>query len=239
MWRQAIGGLAVVLAALVMAPAAHAQDQSFSFTIGGFVPRGEDSRVTDDVLNADRCIDVTVLCEPLLFRVQDFNNVSVSGEWLVGIGEYVEAGAGIGFYQRTVPSIYEFLTNDDGSEIEQDLKLRIVPLTATIRFVPTGRHAPIQPYIGAGIGLFNWRYTESGSFVDVTDGTVFRANFEADGNTVGPVVLGGVKAPVGDNFLIGGEVRYQRADDDLPDDFVGSKIDLSGFTYQAVLQFRF
>jgi hypothetical protein len=50
-----------------------------------------------------------------------------------------------------------------------------------------------------------------------------------------------VKFPLSNSFLLGGEVRYQKADDDLSPDvgFVGEKIDLSGFTYQAVMHFRF
>ncbi len=241
MWRPTIVGLSMAAAVLTAAPAANAQDHSIAFTIGGFVPRGEDARVEGDVLNADRCIDTTGTCDSLLFDVGDFNNVTLSGEWLLGLGDYFEAGAGIGFYQNTTPSIYEFLTNEDGSEIEQDLKLRIVPITATVRFIPTGRTSPVQPYIGVGIGIFNWRYSETGSFVDSVDGTIFRASFVDDGTSVGPVVLGGVKFPLNNSFLLGGEIRYQKADGDLSPDvgFVGDKIDLSGFTYQAVMQFRF
>ena len=63
----------------------------------------------------------------------------------------VEVGAGVDFYQRTVPSIYRSLVDIDGTEIEQDLKLRQVPISATVRFLPLGRNAAVQPYIGAGV----------------------------------------------------------------------------------------
>ena len=45
----------------------------------------------------------------------------------------------------------------------------------------------------------------------------------------------------GDNLLIGGEVRYQSGRRELPLEvgFVGDRIDLGGFTYQAVFQVRF
>jgi hypothetical protein len=39
--------------------------------------------------------------------------------------------------------------------------------------------------------------------------------------------------------LLGGEVRYQAAKGELSEDFVGDRIDLGGFTYQAVFQVRF
>src|SRR5436190_1722551 len=81
------------------------------------------------------------------------------GGYLVGLGHWFDAGLGVGFYQHTVPSVYRSLVNDaNGSEIEQDLKLRIVPFAATVRFLPLG-HAPVQPYVGAGVGLLRWRYS--------------------------------------------------------------------------------
>src|SRR6186713_3082536 len=130
------------------APAmAHAQvtrvepRQAIGFNVGYFALRGLDSRVDGDVLFAD--------LEPLLFEVDDFNFVTIGGEWLIGIGDYLEAGAGVGYYQRTVPSIYRHVTHSDDSEIQQDLKLRVVPLTATVRFLPLGRGS-VQPYVGAG-----------------------------------------------------------------------------------------
>jgi hypothetical protein len=241
MWRRAIVGLTVMVAGALAVPAVQAQDNSFGVTLGYFVLRSEDGRAAGDALNANRCIDVTFECEPLLFEVSDFNGGSIGAEWLYGIGNYLEVGAGIGFSQRTVPSVYEFLEAEDGSEIEQDLKLRMVPLTATIRFVPTGRRSSIQPYIGAGIGLIAWRYSEVGSFVDVFTSDIFNASFVDSGTEVVPIILGGIKAPVGDVFTIGGEVRWQRGDAELDEnvDFVGDRIDLGGVTYQAVFHFRF
>jgi hypothetical protein len=238
MWRSIVTGLGLVAALSAAAPAA-AQDQAVSFNLGYFALRGVDSRTDGDVLNANRCIDATFSCEPLLFDVKDFNNVTVGAEWLVGLGDFFEAGAGIGFYQRTVPSVYEGLTNVNGSEIEQDLKLRMVPISATVRFVPTGRRAGLQPYIGAGLAVINWRYSEVGSFVDTSTGDIFNARYSANGTEAGPLVLAGLRGPVGDNFLLGGEVRYQAAKGELSEDFVGDRIDLGGFTYQAVFQVRF
>lgn len=238
MWRRLVVGIGLISASAVAAPA-RAQDQSFGVTLGYFALRSEDGREPGDVLNANRCIDVDFECESLLFEVSDFNGPAIGGEWLIGIGNFLEAGASLGFSQRTVPSVYEFLENSDGSEIEQELKLRLVPFTATVRFVPTGRHSGLQPYIGAGIGLINWRYTETGSFVDVFDRTIFRANYEADGTETVPVIVGGLRGLVGDNILLGGEIRWQRGDAELTDDFVGERIDLGGVTYQATLHFRF
>ena len=84
-----------------------------------------------------------------------------------------EAGVGVGYYQRTVPSVFANVTHADGGEITQDLKLRTIPISFTARFLPIGRGS-VEPYIGAGLVAIPWRYSEVGEFVDF-DGTIFPA----------------------------------------------------------------
>jgi outer membrane protein W len=212
-------------------PAASAQQQSVNLFLGGFIPRSVDARPADDVLVNDQNF--------LDFRIRDFDGVTFGGEYLVGLGDFLEGGLGIGYYQKTTPSVYLFQVNANGSEIPQDLKLRIVPFTATVRFLPLGRHAPIQPYVGAGVGVMRYRYSETGQFVD-SDNSIFNGNFVGSGTATGPVVLGGVRFSVG-QFDPGFEVRYQSAKGDLPADqtFAGPRIDLGGFNYLFTFNIRF
>jgi hypothetical protein len=209
-----------------------AQQQSINFYIGGFTPRGFDSRGTDDVLFQNANF--------LTFNVKDFNGATVGGEWLVGLTDLFDAGLGLGYYQRTTPSVYTNLTFADQTEIEQELKLRIVPFTATIRFLPLGHHGPIQPYIGGGVGVMRWRYSETGDFVDTTDNSIFRDTFIGTGTSVGPLILGGVTFPIG-AVGVGGEIRYQSAKGTLPpaENFAGPKIDLGGMNYLFMVSVRF
>lgn len=227
-------GLAFLVAAPAQAQVTRVESrQSIGFNLGYFSLRGEDSRDEADVLLAD--------LPSLLFDIKDFNSAQIGGEWLIGLGNYLEAGVGIGFQQRTVPSIYRDFQDLDGSEIEQDLKLRVVPMTATVRFLPIGRGG-IEPFVGAGIGVFNWRYSETGEFIDFSDDSIFRDRFSASGNAVGPVVFGGVRVPVGDVFSIGGELRYQKAEGDIDSvdsGLLGEKIDLGGWTTSFTMHLRF
>ena len=150
------------------------------------------------------------------------------------------SGTGLGIYSDSVDSVYRDVVNSNFSEIEQEFKLRIIPFTATFRFLPLGRRAAVQPvHIGGGVGLFRWRYTETGEFVDF-DSSIFRDTFVGEGNAVGPVILGGVRFPLG-AWDIGGEIRYQDAEGELPSDqgFSGSKIDLKGFNYLVTFNVRF
>jgi hypothetical protein len=213
------------------AAAPAAAQQTLNFSVGYFTPLGQDARVEGDVLNSNRNF--------LVFDVDDFASASVGGEWLVGIGNFVEAGAGLSFTRRTVPSVYEDFIDNDGTEVDQDLRLRIIPVSFTVRVIPTGQGSAVQPYFGAGLGVFNWRYSESGEFIDFSQGReIFRDQFVADGNQAGLVALAGLRF-VGDAVSGGGEIRYQKADAELDDRFAGSRIDLGGWTYQFNLGIRF
>jgi outer membrane protein W len=214
----------------VAAQPASAQ-QSLNLYVGGFVPRAQDARDPNDVLLNNLNF--------LAFNIKDFNTATIGGEWLIGLGNNFEGSLGVGFHTRTVPTVYLNFVNTDGSEIQQDLKLRVVPFTATVRFLPIGRHNGIEPYIGAGVGVFNYRYSESGQFL-ATDQTIFRNTFVGSGTATGPVILAGVRVPVG-SWGVGGEIRYQSAKGNLPanQDFAGSVIDLGGFNYLFTINVRF
>jgi outer membrane protein W len=224
------GLVTLVVLGFLGTPVASAQQQ-LSFSVGGFSPRTVDARSNDDVLvnNLDY----------LAFRVSDFSGPLFGAEYLSGLGDNFDAGIGIGFYQRTVPTVYTDFVNNNGTEIEQDLKLRVVPFTATVRWLPMGHHNGVEPYIGAGIGVFNYRYSESGQFL-ATDRSIFRGTFVGSGTAAGPVILGGIRVPVG-SWGVGGELRYQSAEGKLPadQDFSGSKIDLGGFSYTFTINIRF
>ena len=224
-----IGALLVI--SLVMGlPAGAAAQQSISVQVGGFFPKGEGSRSSGDVL--------AVNSDYLLFDFGDFKGFQIGGEWSAALGEFIEAGAGFGYYQSTVPAIYAEWINDDGSEIEQDLSLRIMPLTAVVRVLPLGSKRAFQPYVGGGLGVYFWRYRESGEFLG-DDGSIFADTFEQSGTSVGPVLVFGVRGRVSGSSLIGVEGRYQWGTGDLNEDFLGDKIDLGGFSLLATFGYRF
>jgi opacity protein-like surface antigen len=229
-----VGGLALPASAQVVQVTRADARNLVGGNLGYFLVRGEDGRVDDDVLLAD--------LNDLAFQIDDFNNWTFGGEWLYGVNKFIETGLGLGYYQRTVTSVYRDFVNDNGTEIVQDLKLKIVPFTATVRFLPAGRGAPVEPYIGAGIGIFGWRYSESGEFVDFSDGSIFREQYKADGTAFGPVVVAGMRFPMGDALTAGFEYKWQSAEGDTKpaeSELLGSRIDLGGNTFSFTMHFRF
>jgi hypothetical protein len=227
--------LTTTLAIMLFSAGTASAQQTLNFSLGYFTVRGEDARHDDDVLLYNR--------ENLfVFDFSDFNSASLGAEWLVPIGEYAEIGAGVGFTRRTVPTIYADFTQPGGAEIEQELKLRNVPFSATVRVLPLGRGGAVQPYVGGGIGVNVWRYSETGDFIDFSPGAgnrIFRDAYVATGTAIGPVAVFGLRIPVGSGSF-GGEIRYQKAEGDLDElDFLAPKIDLGGFHYVATFGIRF
>jgi opacity protein-like surface antigen len=237
----AVMGLAILLAPAAASAQIHQVSSSSSegaqtvnFSMGYFALKGLDSRVDDDVLVKDLQSG-----QPLLFEIKDFNGFHFGGEYLFGIGRNFEAGVGLAYTQGTAPSVYRDLTAADNSEIRQDLKLRQLPVSFTGRFLFLPRGSAVEPYVGGGLVAIRWKYSEIGDFVD-ENFNIFPARFIADGVATGPIILGGVRAPFS-NFVVGGEVRWQKAEGDLPADalFLGSKIDLGGWTTNFTFGFRF
>jgi len=212
--------------------------QTLNFSLGYFTARGEDARVEGDILN-----DHLGAAASLVFDIKDFNGAAIGGEWLVPLGRFLEAGAGASFTRRTVPSVYEDFVDSDGSEIEQDLRLRRIPVDLTVRVLPLSQDSGVQPYFGAGLSLINWRYSESGEFVDFTrNNAIFRDQFVASGTASGPVILGGLRF-AGDSMSAGAEVRYHSAAGELGTGFGSTsgdpEVDLGGWTYQFNIGVRF
>jgi hypothetical protein len=231
-----------VVGAFFATPSASAQ-QAVNFFVGGFVPAPLDSRGD---INGGVSNDVLVNNQNFLaFRFDRFHGVTFGGEYLVALGDFFDAGASIGYYQQTVPAVDANFVHPNGASIAADLKLRIVPFTATARVLPLGHRAPIVPYVGGGIAIYGWRYSESGEFVDYTPPVgrtppTFFSTFVGSGSAVGPVVVGGFKVPIGP-MAPGFEVRWQGGKADLPSNqsFSATKIDLGGINYLFTFEIRF
>ena len=148
-------------------------------------------------------------------RSRGLQGLQLGGDWTFALTDYIELGADISYYSKPRPSVYRDFVDDDGTEIEQDLKLRIIPITA-MRPIRADR-APLE---GAALHRHRRRVHQLALQRDRgihrlrRGGQVFPAKFEADGTEVAPVVLGGVRFLATDAFTIGGEVRWQKASGD-------------------------
>ena len=250
---------------LAATPASAQIIHSVQFSGGLFFPRGFDSRAPGDVIVENLIgfeVDglTTALAFPEVegcfdaFNVQShppsclkgFRTGQILGEWNLGFGERIELGLGLGYAAKTVQSLYRDWEDIDGTDIRQDLRLRTIPISGVVRFLPFGRAGDFQPYAGLGIAAINWRYSESGEFLDPSTLDIFTppsGRYLAKGTAVGPVLLGGLRLPLGgDIYALTLEGRYQWATGDTggaAKEFVGDKIDLGGGQFNFGFLVRF
>jgi outer membrane protein W len=214
-------------------PASAQVVHSFDLGIGSFMPRGVDTRVTGDVLVANM--------DALVFKMGDLKSVEVRGEWNLTFGHHIETGFSLGYTQGHAPAFYRDVVNPDGSDITQNLRLRLIPVQAVIRFMPFGKTGTFQPYVGTGVGIVMWRYNETGAFVDSAF-NIFNARYTSSGRSVGPILLGGAKIPMGgDIYALTLEARYRYGTGTLDPSqkFAGPKIDLGGLSTEIGFLIRF
>jgi len=230
MVRRLVVGGAMLLAS---GGTALAQDAVLGGNIGGFFVRSEESRDRDDVLRNNRSF--------LLFEINEFDGATFGGDFSVSLGSFVEVGAGLNYYQRTVPSINDKFVDEDGSEIFMEMKQRNIPLALTAKLFPLTRDAGFQPYVGGGVQFNRCQYTEVGEFLDYDTGEIFRDSFTDDGVETGPVFLAGARFPIGGNLLMGGEWRYATAKADLDPSlgFFGDTLDLGGHSLLFTVAYKF
>jgi len=257
--------LLVGTVALVVADTASAQSQgvvvdkppqTVNFTLGGFWPKGLEGRDDHDLLRENCFIAEAPDCTPLDFEFDDFTGLTFGAEWLFPIGNYVEMGAGVSLYSKSVESRFLDYGQDDpltipieDDDIAQDLKLKTIPIAFTARVLPFGHSNPLQPYVGGGIALISWKYSEDGEFIrdfdceGIPSPCVFRDEFSDGGFQVAPLFLAGMRF-ASDSFTVGGEFRYQYGVADIdPEEFFfrleDTKMDLGGWTVQATFGVRF
>jgi hypothetical protein len=130
--------------------------------------------------------------------------------------------------------------DDLGNDIEHDTTLEITSFDLGLVYHFLRRDAAVSPYVGGGIGFYGYDLEESGDFIDFSNFEIFTGTFDASGSTVGGFFLAGLEVPLGEQFAIFGEARWDWASDELEDDFREfGDIDLSGGQLVGGIAFRF
>ncbi len=180
MLHRTVTSVVLVFAAILMcARPAHAQ-QTVNFTLGHFAPLDPRSRVSG------RCAQRSIERSSCSTSTTSAAHRSAeSGSWRSA--DFVEAGAGVSYTATDGAErcIADFV-DPDGTEIDQDLDLRTRPdrLHGPRTAVRTIDHRFSRTF-GGGLGVINWRYRESGEFIDFNAGReifedTFRGNRQFD-----------------------------------------------------------
>jgi Outer membrane protein beta-barrel domain len=228
-----------VLAAVVLAVPASVSAGNLTLRGGGFFPRAESTLFTDD---SDLYTRVgSGDAQPPGIEKSDWVGFSGGIAYFSRVAPNVELGVSIDGYERQIDTSYRNYTRPDSSEILQTLRLRMVPIGLSLRIGPTSRRARLAPYLELGGDAISYKYEEFGDFIDFFDDNlpVVADSFVSEGFGFGFHVAAGLKVPINHDFSIVGEGRYQRAKDQMGDDFRNHEIDLSGWSATVGFNIRF
>jgi opacity protein-like surface antigen len=224
----------LVLAALVLLPWP-ASGSDLDLRIGAFFPRAQSNLFADNR-------ELYGFGEDDPVGKSDWVGVYGGAEWRFRIAPSLYAGLHVDGYGRTLNTEYRDFERPSGRPIEQSLKLSIVPLGASLRWVPRDGRRDVSPYLGAGIDAVFYKYEEIGDFIDFFDDDlpVVEDHFVDDGAALGFHALAGLRVPLTDDISLTGEARYLWARTDMGDDFGPDlEIDLSGLSATFGVSIRF
>jgi hypothetical protein len=226
--RRAIAVLALGVAVLW---AGEASAGSLELRGGAFFPRANTGARNDLFVD-----------DSVLYMVEKSDWVGFTGgaKYYFKLVNNVELGFGVDGYSRSVDTAYRDFTTSTNRDILQTLHFTVVPTSVTLRLIPTKRGA-IAPFLGVGGDVYYWKYEEYGDFIDFDrpGKPIVSDYFFSDGAAWGFHVTGGIRVPIGDDFSLVAEGRYQWAKADMGDDFYGNKIDLSGASATLGVSIRF
>ncbi len=172
----------------------------------------------------------------------DFEDLIGGLEYQRRFGGRLSLVAGGSTYSSEQSQFYRDFVDENGLDIVHDTLLEIATLTLGVRASLTGPDAPVQPWVGAGGGLYLWTLEESGDFINFAgpEPFIFSATFDDDGAVFGWYYGAGLDVPLGSEIVLFAEARWHEADDELGSDFEGlGDLDLAGREFSGGLAWRF
>jgi outer membrane protein with beta-barrel domain len=216
------GGLFVLLAAVALPaqaqPYGYGNQQSVRLRLGLFTPEG-DSDFFDDTAR-----DFTG-------EAKDFEDIVFGADYVFEMHHHVGLMLSADYFEGHQDQSYRNFEDNSGNRISHTTTLDISPITAGIVVRLAPQQSPVVPYVGAGGGIYAWRYEESGDFIDFGGivRPVFTDTLEDTGAALGYYVMTGIEVPLSPYFSFLAEGRWDFADDELGGDFEDlGNIDLSG-----------
>ncbi len=211
------------------APGHWGEEQALRIDIGSFEPRA-DSEYWDDKefdFTADR---------------EDYEDAVLGVEWVRFLGDRLGLAVSFSTYEGEARQEYVRFEDEFGDSIRHTTELEISSFTLGLLVHLAQRDRAVVPYVGLGGGVWLWRLSEFGDFIDFStaDLEIFNDFFEDEGEALGYYWRAGLEIPVAPNWAVYAESRWQRVDDGLDGDFEGlGELDLSGQTISAGVSVSF
>lgn len=210
---------------------------SLAFNMGYGMPRGN-SEIFDFVT------------DELTVEKSDFYAMVVGGSFGIRITERTEVALDVSYSNSSTPSEFRDWVDMDDLPIEQTTRLRMVPVTVSLKAYLFDRGRRISslawvpgtwaPFVGVGGGKVYYDFKQAGDFVDFETYEIFWDTFRSDGDAGIFHVMAGAEYSLSPTFYLTGEGRYSWAEADMGRDFVGfDPISLGGFQATVGLAVRF
>lgn len=206
-----------------------AERNMLRFSLGYFVPRG------DSTYWLDKELDFTG-------SSSDFEDLSVGFEYLRRLNSWISLVGSSSFYEGSATQAYRDYVDTSNLPIRHEATLTIVSFNLGVLVNLAPESSPVIPYLGAGAGAYLWELAEEGEFVDFStaDIEIFEDLLVSESETFGYYWLAGLSVPLGSTWSVFGEARWQRAEDELGDDFIGfGTLDLSGREFRIGVAWLF
>jgi hypothetical protein len=186
----------------------------------------------------------------LTLNTSDFRAATFGGDFGVPFASHFAAVVSFDYSRSSTNSESRGFVESNGDPIVQTTRLSQVPVTATIRYYPmkmgesVGSYAwmpaRLNPYIGGGVGVLHYNFSQSGRFVDTTNLNIFTTSLKSSGFAATEHIAGGIDISLSSLIFVNGEARYSWAKANLGKDYGGfHPIDLAGFRILGGMYFRF
>lgn len=210
-------------------PGTRYTEPSFRIQLGEFQPDGDSIYWDDSAFDFDRTAD-------------DFEDTLFGVSYIRPLGERLGLQFSGSFYEGSEDLAYVRFVDQFGNDILHTTELELAAITVGFLYRFTGPDAALVPYVGAGGGLYAWRLSEFGDFIDFDDPQreIFSDFFEDEDEELGFYFTAGLEVPLADTWSLFAEARWDNAEAELGGDFRGlGDLDLSGRSYSAGISWKF
>jgi hypothetical protein len=190
------------------------------------------------------------LTDTLTLKNSDLNALSIAGDVGITLAGPLELLLSGGYTTRSAPSEYQNWWDQNDQPITQRTTLSTVPLTLAARWYLTSRGrrigrfvwmpARVMPYVGVGGGAIRYDLQQAGSFVRLSDLSIWGDTMRSWGWAPLGLAMVGADYSLGTRVVVNVDARYLWANAGLHQDFADftDGIDLSGVQFSLGLHVR-
>jgi opacity protein-like surface antigen len=188
--------------------------------------------------------------EHLTLEESSFSTPTFGAELGINVTSRVDIVFGFDIGKSSTQSEYRAFVDNNLLPIEQTTEMKEFSVFGSVRYslLPKGRSvsrlawipSTVTPYVGGGAGLLNYKFFQTGDFVDFQTNRVFSDVFQSSGWAPSWHILGGADVQVYKHLFVSFEGKYQWSSAELEQKFVDfAPIDLSGARFGAGIHLVF